>query len=191
MTSEPNLDFFEERRRGAVERLERYGYTAMVIGTGECSVPGCECRPEPYPYAYSLGFCDLDHPEVVAFGDLRSTVNTLMDPVFAAVRAGRPMAVGPEHRHQTPGGPVIALVPVPDLWVRRDPNRIGAWFDIFDPPFPSFVQICWADRHGHLPWETGCDPAVTAAQPILADDPIRYPRPPRNRARHQRSRHRR
>lgn len=188
MTVQPGPDYFDEERRDTIARIEKHGYTAMVIGTGECSVPGCDCKPEPYPYSYSLGFCEYDHPELVSFGLPLSAVNSVMDPVFAAVRAGRPLQVGREHRHQLDGGPVISLVSVPDLWVRRDPGRIGAWIDVFGPPLPSFVQICWADRHGHLPWEEGCDQPVAAAQPMLADDPIRYPRPPRNRDRHRRTR---
>lgn len=186
MSANPGPDFFERQYLETIDRIERFGYTAMVVGTGQCSVPGCDCRPEPYPYAYSLGFVEHDHPELVAFGVPLSAVNDLMDPVMAGVRAGRPLAIGREHRHQLPDGPLVTLLPVPDLWVRRDPGRIGAWIDVFGPPLPNFVQVCWSDVCGHLPWDDGCDPAVAAAQPILADDPIRYPRPPRNRTRHRR-----
>lgn len=187
MTTEPTPEYWEREHQQTLDRIERYGYTAMVIGTGECSVPGCDCRPEPYPYAYSLGFCGFDHPELVTLGLPLSAVNAVMDPIMAAARAGEPLAVGRDQRHELAGGgPVVSLVPVPDLWVRRDPGRIGAWIDVFGPPLPSFVQLCWADRDGHLPWDERCDPAVAAAQPLLDDDPIRYPKPPRNRARHLR-----
>lgn len=188
MTAERLPDIFDRLRQDAIERIERHGYTAVVVGTGECAVPGCTCRPEPHPYAYSLGFCTHDHPELVVFGLTLPAVNTVMDPVLAALRSGAPLAVGQQHRHQLLRGPVISLVPVPELWLRRDPGRIGAWLDLYGPPLPSFVQICWADRNGHLPWDVNCDPAVAAAQPVLTDDPIRYPRPPRTRQRHRRRR---
>ncbi len=186
MTRDQTPDVFEQVLLDTIGRIERFGYTAAVIGTGECSVPGCNCSAEPYPYSYSLGFCDFDHPEVVSFGLTLQNVNELMNPVFEAVRAGAPLEVGQEHRHHLPCGAVISLVPVPDLWVRRDPGRIGGWLQLFGPALPEFVQICWADRDGNLPWEPDCDPAVAAAQPLLADDPLRYPKPPRNQGRHRR-----
>jgi hypothetical protein len=188
MSVNPGPDFFEQQRRDTIDRIHRYGYTAMVVGTGQCSVPGCDCRPEPYPYAYSLGFSEHDQPEIVTFGLPLAHVNELMDPLFDAVEDGHPTAIGREHRHDLGGGLVVSLVAVPDLWVRRDPGRIGAWIDVFGPPLPSFVQACWGDRHGRLPWDDGCIPAVAAAQPILADDPIRYPTPTRSCSRHRRRR---
>ena len=181
------MDEWAARERAdLIERIDRHGYTAIVVGTGACSVPGCDCRPEPYPYAYSLGFCEDDHAELVVFGLPLDAVGVVMDPIHAAVRRGRPVAVGDEHRHDLGNGPIVSLVPVPELWARRDPGRIGGWVDLFGPPLPAMVQVCWADRHGCLPWESGCDPDVAARQPILADDPLRYPRPPRDRSRHRR-----
>lgn len=182
MPSEPNPDVFDQLRAETIERIDRYGYTATVVGTGECSVPGCTCKPEPHPYSYSLGLCQHDHPELVVFGLPLAAVNAVMDPVFRAVRNGRPLEFGREHRHQVrAGGPVLSLVPVPALWVRRDPGRVGNWIDVYGFNLPSFVQICWADRDGSMPWEPNCNPSVRELQPILADDPLRYPRPPRNR----------
>ncbi len=189
MTPEPQPDIFEQLRRDTIGRIDQHGYTAIVVGTGDCAVPGCTCGPSPCPYAYSLGFCEHGHPEIVTFGLTLSAVNAVMNPVFEAVRAGTPLAVGRQHRHEPYGRreKAISLVPVPDLWLRRDPGRIGAWIEIFGSPLPEMVQVCWSDRRGRLPWESGCDPTVIAAQPLLADDPLRYPTPPRNRARHRTS----
>lgn len=179
-------DVMERLRQETAERIDRFGYTAMVVGTGDCTVPGCTCTPSSHPYAYSLGFVEHDHPELVAFGVPLSHVNTLMDPLYEAVRSGSPPTVGREHRHRLTDGLVVSLIPVPDRWVHRDPGRIGAWVDLYGPPLPPFVQVCWADHRGRLPWEPRCREEVVARQPILADDPIRYPRPPRNTARHRR-----
>lgn len=188
MTVDPLSDHYEQCFRDMGERIDHHGYTAMVVGTGECSVPGCVCAPDPYPYAYSLGFCEREHPELVTFGLPLPAVNAVMDPVRDALRLGTPLAIGREHRHQLDHGPVISLVEVPDLWVRRDPGRIGMWIGMYGHPLPDFVQICWADRNERLPWDDDCDPGVAAAQPLLADDPLRYPKPPRNRDRHRRHR---
>lgn len=186
-------DPYDELRADTVARIERYGYTMTVVGTGECEVPGCTCGPEPYPYAYSLGFVKHSQPEVVMFGLPRSHVNTLARPVYEAVVAGRPFTVGRAHRHELASGAVISLVPVPDLWLRRDPGRVGGWLDVYAQDhhrLPAFTQICWADAAGSMPWESSCNSAVAAIQPVRADDPMRYPRPPRNTARHRRERRR-
>ena len=190
MTPQPNLDPFDEMRADLIRLIDRHGYTTIVVGSGECSVPGCNCEPEPHTYAYSLGVFDHDHPELVLFGMPLSHVNSLTDPVYAAAAAGTPLAVGREHRHTLDCGATISLVPVPELWLRRDPGRIGCWLDMYGAAngLPAFVQICWADGDGSMPWEASCQPAVAALQPVLADDPLRFPRPPRNRARHGRRR---
>jgi hypothetical protein len=183
-TPQPDDDLAE-----LVAKIDHHGYTMIVVGTGECSVPGCVCSPEPYPYAYSLGLVEHDHPELVVFGLPLTHVNTVAAPVFEAAAAERPLAVGREHRHHLAAGPIIALVPVPDLWVRRDPGRIGGWLDVFASTYrriPPFLQICWADAEGAMPWEPDCHPDVAALQPLLADDPLRYPRPPRNVRRQRR-----
>ncbi len=182
-------DPYDQLAADARRRIETYGYTMNVVGTGECAVPDCTCGPSRYPFAYSLGLVQYDHPEVVMFGVPRSHVNMLADPVYEAAAAGRPLAVGREHRHVLPAGPPISLVPVPDRWVRRDLDRIGGWLNVYAETcvrLPSFVQICWPDDDGLMPWEPGCDLQVVAVQPLLADDPLRYPTPPRNVGRHRR-----
>ncbi len=88
---------------------------------------------------------------------------------------GRPVPIGPEIRQWIGGGVIVSLVPVPDLWVEHDPGRVGAWFDLFDPAVPRFVQIFWADEAGRMPWEPTCNPAVAAMQPKLFEDPTSVP----------------
>jgi hypothetical protein len=193
MSASARPDPFDELRANTVARIEQYGYTMTVVGTGDCEVPGCTCGPAPYPYAYSLGLVEHDQPELVMFGVPLSHVNTLARPVYEAIVAGRPLAAGREHRHELTSGAIISLVPVPDLWLRRDPGRVGGWLDVYASThrrLPAFTQICWADAAGSMPWEPACDTAVAAIQPVLADDPLRYPRPPRNTARHRRQRQR-
>lgn len=189
MSAAPRPDPLDQLAADARRRIEQYGYTMNIVGTGECAVPGCTCRPSPHPYAYSLGLVQYHHPEVVMFGVPRSHVNALADPVFEAAAAGRPLAVGREHRHVLPGGLPISLVPVPDQWVRRDLDRIGGWLNVYAEEclwVPPFLQICWPDHDGHMPWEPACDPHVTDVQPLLADDPLRYPKPSRRAGRHPR-----
>ncbi len=193
MSATPSRDSYDHDCRDLLGKIDHYGYTVIVVGTGECSVPGCTCPPDPYPYAYSLGMFQYDdHPEVVVFGLPLSHVNAVVDPVYEAAAAGRPLAVGREHRHRLASGASFSLLPVPGLWVRRDPGRIGWWFNLFGghPVGPPFVQVCWADRHGRMPWDIECELGVAHAQPVLEHNSLRYPRPPRQAGRHNRGRHR-
>lgn len=157
--------------------IDRYGFTKLLIGSGECAVPGCDCGPDPYSYTYTLGMCDHDSPEFVTFGLPRSHVASVVDPVCSTVMKDCQAPIGREHRFALSGGPTISFVAVPELWFDHDPHRVGAWFDLYAPRTPEFVQICWADEQGHMPWEPGCSPAVAAVQPVLADDPITVPPP--------------
>jgi len=157
------------------EHIADFGFTTISVGGGECSVPGCESGPERYPYAYTLGMCDYASPEFVTLGLSNSHVASVVDPVCEAVMRARRMPVGAEHRIELPDGPVISLVAVPGAWVEHDPGRVAAWFTVYEPRSPSYVQIFWADEGGHMPWESECNPAVAALQPVLADDPISVP----------------
>ena len=190
MPAQPSTDFITHFRARTRERIDQHGYTAMVVGTGECAVPGCDCTPSSYPYAYSIGLCEHDHPELVVFGLDSWHVSAALASVAGAARAGAPLAVGREHRHVFADVHEYCLIPVPELWARRDPGRIGGWLDMYRSRLPPFLQICWTDHHGRMPWDESCDPEVRALQPILVDDPLRYPRPPRSAAR-SRSRPRR
>lgn len=171
------MDPVDRLRAEARARIRRYGFTKLIIGTGQCDVPGCDCEPDPYSYAYTLGMCDHASPEFVTFGLPMSHVASVVDPACVTVMDGRQLSIGRDHRVDLPGGPTISFVAVPDMWVDRDSDRVGAWFDLYAPRTPEFVQICWADEQGYMPWEVGCNPAVAAVQPVLADDPVTVPPP--------------
>jgi len=157
--------------------IDRFGFTKLMIGTGECSVPGCDCVAESYPYAYTLGMCEHDSPEFVTFGVPSTHVASIVDPICNAVIDGVALPLGRECRIDLGGdGPLVSLVPVPDRWFEHDPDRIGSWHCLFRTRTPSFVQICWGDEDDRMPWEPACNPAVVAVQPVLADDPISFPR---------------
>lgn len=180
-------DFFARFRADIAERIVRHGYTLIVVGAGECSVPGCTCPPSPHPYAYSLGLHRYDHPEIVMFGVPFSGADELARSVYDAIADGQPFPTGREFRTPLRDRLSISLDPVPARWVERDPDRVGQWFAHFGVRrMPEFVQVVWSDLLGRMPWDADADPAVRAMQPLLADDPIRIPAPRRRPARHRR-----
>ncbi|MEM1332458.1 MAG: DUF4262 domain-containing protein [Actinomycetota bacterium] len=159
------------------QRIQRYGFTKLIIGTGECSIPGCDCEPDLHPYAYTLGMHRHDSHEFVTFGLPLSKVSAVVDPVCKMTLDGLPLAVGRDHRFHLSDDLVVSLVDVPDLWVEHDPGRVGAWFDLYEPQFPTFVQIFWGDEQGRMPWEPACNPAVATMQPMLFEDAMSVPPP--------------
>lgn len=174
-------------RADVAARIMRYGYTTIVVGTGECSVPGCTCPPSRYPYAYSLGLHRHDHPEIVMFGVPLAGASELAGSVFDAIQDGHPFPIGREFRTPLRDRLSISLDPVPARWVERDPGRVGQWFAHFgERRMPEFVQVVWSDLRGRMPWDVDADPLVRSMQPLLADDPIRVPEPPRHTTRHRR-----
>ena len=58
----PPTDPIDRLRAEARARIDRFGFTKLIVGTGECTVPGCDCEPEPHSYTYTLGMCDQAHP---------------------------------------------------------------------------------------------------------------------------------
>jgi len=173
--STPPTDPFERLRAETRKRIDRFGFTKLMIGSGACTIPGCDCEPEPHSYTYTLGMCDHDSPEFVTFGFPMSQVSSVVDTVCQNVMRGREAPIGRDHRIGLGSGPTVAFVAVPDRWLEVDPNRVGSWFDLYAPRIPTFVQICWSDDAGNMPWEPACNPAVTALQPLLADDPVGVP----------------
>ncbi len=171
----PPTDPIDRLRAETRARIDRFGFTKLIIGSGECAVPGCDCEREPHPYTYTLGMCDHDSPEFVTFGLTMSESNVIVDTVCENVMRGRTVPIGRDHHIHIGDGPAVSFLEVPDEWVAHDLDRVGSWFALYAPRFPSFVQICWADENGYMPWEPGCNPAVAALQPILADDPISVP----------------
>jgi hypothetical protein len=173
----PPTDPIDRLRAETRARIDRFGFTKLIVGTGECTVPGCDCEPEPHSYTYTLGMCDHGSREFVTFGLSMLQANSVVDTVCENVIRGRGVPIGRDHRVRLAGGPTVSFVAVPDRWVEVDADRVGSWFDLYAPRFPTFVQVCWSDEAGHMPWEPGCNPAVAAVQPVLADDPVSIPRP--------------
>ncbi len=196
MTSATPFNDIDWLRLDIERRIKQSGFTMVGIGYGACAVPGCRCdeRPSRQPYAYSLGLWQHGHPEIVIFGVPMAHVNEVSSVVYERLLAGDPLAVGRQHRHRIPGGPLIALEHVPPEWVRRDPDRIAGWLNQFGHRVdrrPTLVQVLWGDCDDLMPWEDGFDPEIAVVQPLLIDDPINVPprpRPSPRRAPHRRRR---
>jgi hypothetical protein len=154
------------------------GLAVMSVGSGECSVPGCQCEPESAPWSYTIGLVERRHPEVVTLGLPPKAAVAILNRVHARDVAGTRIEPGAIERFN---GVLIKLVPVPAEWVTSEDDPMGQWFHHYrigrasiEPP--PVLQLLWADRHGVLPGEAGCAWEVEDLQPRLHEQRWRVPR---------------
>ncbi len=78
----------DEQALWVAEMIRNHGHAVMCVGTGECSVPGCRCGPEPASWSYTIGLVEDDLPELIAFGLCQDSALTMLN--WAADRARCP-----------------------------------------------------------------------------------------------------
>ncbi len=164
-------DFRSEQLMFIARAITTRGLAVMCVGSGECSVPGCRCEPEPVPWSYTIGLVERRHPEVVTFGLPPDAAVAVLNWVHDRDAAGARIEPGTIERFN---GVPIKLVPVPAEWVISHDDPMGQWFHHYgigraavEPP--PVLQLLWADRFGVLPGEAGCVRAVEEMQPRLLD----------------------
>lgn len=151
--------------------IHRFGIAVLSVGSGECSVPGCVCEPEPMPWSYTVGFAERDHPEVVTFGLTPSDANDVLNLVRHCEVEGHAARVGDPAIF---GGRRVRFDDVPDEWVlHEEVDPMGRWFAHYGPGrselvWPGVLQLVWADDRGRFPDEPRCSADVVAAQPFGA-----------------------
>ena len=149
------------------------GLAVISVGSGGCFVPGCRCEPEPVPWTYTIGLVERQHPEVVTLGLPPTAGVAVLNWVHDRDAAGARTMPGTIERYR---GVRIRLVPVPPEWVISEHEPMAQWFAHYGvgraslPP-PDVLQLLWADRRGHLPGETGCEPSIAEIQPRLHEHP--------------------
>jgi hypothetical protein len=154
--------------------IHTYGHLVTTVGTGRCWVPGCTCPPSRRPWAYTIGLCQADQPELLAFGLGEQKAYSLLNWVAGEHSAGRRLPVGREHQLVFQGTPV-RLVPVPESCVDPTQDVMAGWHGYYSHfgsyTMPAVLQVVHADRAGRFPWQTDYDRNLRYGQPVLEDDP--------------------
>ena len=168
--------------------IARHGLFVVSVGSGSCDVPGCNCTPEPQPWCYTVGLCELQHPELVVVGLPPETAHHVMTWAYERAQVGKPLEPRIEYKLDHVG---VKLVELPPEWLAADPSRMALWLQHYGPGrntlvFPRVAQLLWADADGHFPDDPACDSAVRELQPVLATDPVAFP-PRQSRSDRQRS----
>lgn len=152
------------------EMIHQFGHAIMCVGTGECSVPGCRCGPEPVPWSYTIGLTDDRLPELVVFGLDRECAGNMLNWAAALARDERGIESG--EIVELDDELSIRFDAVPSGWV-LDPavDPMGRWWAHYAPGHPEItaprvLQCVWPDAAGRWPDDPACDAQVVAAQPV-------------------------
>jgi hypothetical protein len=167
--------------RPAIARLDgplsTDGYSVVHVGFGYCKVPGCTCTPEPVPWSYTYGLAARGQPELVMMG-LEPWVNHEVIGAIVERRSdGEELPVGADVFVELDTSRPFRIAEVPDAWVLHDPARMTKWFEWNRRRFgtlPTVQQVLWPDSCWRFPGHPDHDPR--GVQPVLADDPISFPR---------------
>ncbi|MDS4015890.1 MAG: DUF4262 domain-containing protein [Candidatus Accumulibacter sp.] len=115
-------------------------------------------------WSFSIGlFHTFGHPEFVVFGLPSERAQPIINGLGARIRSGSLFTHDSEDTDVLTGYPV-RFVAVPESC---SGNYFGyaIWF-YRHQPFPV-LQVVWPDRSGRFPWQSGYDPSLQGAQPVL------------------------
>jgi hypothetical protein len=137
-------------------------FIQAVMGTGR--KPG---------WAYTIGFLELGHPEVIVFGLDAQSASGALHLLHREIVAGRRRPLGVEHAQRLGDGPdATCLLPVPASAWHDDACHFAtaaAYYEAlgWEPQRLEAVQLVWATPDGHFPWNRGCAPRFRRLQPVL------------------------
>jgi hypothetical protein len=143
--------------------IDEHGFTVQAV-SGNGGAPS---------WAYTIGFLELGHPEVIVFGLDPECAAAALRRLYDEILDGRHRPVGLEHPQTLAAADdEIRLLPVPQSAWDDDANHFAvaaayyaalAW----EPEARRAVQLVWAAPGGHFPWEPECPERFRVLQPIL------------------------
>ena len=156
-------DVFPDRsmdhRDKIVWMIETNGWALEAVNAQPKAVP-----PRP-PYAYSIGLeSTFEFAEVAVFGLTPVASNGLIGLVVDLLRDGIKPPVGAVFTGLLDGEQRCAFLPID---VREHVDLFASAADWHRRTSFSVVQLIWPDRNGFLPFETGFDPRLRLAQPVM------------------------
>lgn len=125
-------------------------------------------KDSDHGYLHTVGLWQtFQHPEIILFSGKKDPTNVASSilSMVERVRNGERLEAGQRYDsifNQFPG----ALRKVHSRWVRELLGTAVAFYG--RPEFPV-LQLFWPDKDSRFPWENNFDPALFAAQPMLAE----------------------
>ena len=149
--------------------MEHLDKVLWMIETNGWALEPVAARPELDPpraaYAYSIGLeATFGFPEVVVFGQTpvhsRGIIGLVVDLLAGDVLP----PIGPLFLGLFDGEQRAALLPVEvDVHAHLFSSAEAFYGAV---PF-RMVQLTWPDKNGWMPWESGFEPRLTLAQPVV------------------------
>lgn len=120
------------------------------------------------PFCYSAGLWRTwNHPELIVFGLNGDDSTAVLTALAAEIRDGRTFEDG--QIDDETFNRRIAFVAVTDNGYEKAEIPITVMY--YEGWAFRMLQVVTPDDEGLFPWEPGCDPAVTAGQPLLGARP--------------------
>ncbi len=144
-------------------QVRDHGFSIQAVGGGD----------DGASWAYTIGFLELGHPEVIVFGLDVQSAGEALHVLHREIVDGARRPIGIEHVQSLgDGDDGVRLLPVPDSAWWDDANRLAvaaAYYSAlgWEREQLRAVQLVWAAPGGHFPWEPECSPRFRHVQPIL------------------------
>jgi hypothetical protein len=110
------------------------------------------------PFAYTIGLCDWDAPELLLTGVSPQRAVRVLNVVARMLVSGE--VLRPGQQLALPRGPLIEIVEV------DHPDAHMGWAVAFGGPEITALQLVWADGSGRWPWSAKFADG-RATQPVL------------------------
>lgn len=169
------IDAHQEWEPGMVERLE--GLTRAVWQARQMLTIEQRIAEHGYTYTYVMGepaFCyttglwqAFRHPELFLYGLSQVDALGILGGLITEIR---------ERSRRFTGGEVdseLFNLPVGFVEIPKDelPGRLNIAAAFYGDLQFEAVQVLLSDAQGVMPWQTSCDPAFAAMQPLLGVAP--------------------
>ncbi len=149
--------------------MEHRDKIAWMIETQGWAIEPVPADPDAAPprasYAYTIGVQgSFGFPEIVVFGMTPVAARGLLGEVVGLLRDAVVPPVGDLFVGLFDNDLRSALLAVPIAEHGHLFGSAAAWYG--GEPF-EVVQLVWPDRNGWMPWESGFEPRMRYAQPLL------------------------
>lgn len=143
---------FEENVK---QKIEEFGWTGVGVFPTE--------EDDICPFTYTVGFTELDQPEVIIYGIPNDQAHMLLWRVYDLLEKGFIFEEGELYEDIFDKEYKATFRAVPGDGIPANVARV-----IYGDKV-KLLQLVWPDDAGYYPWEGGWD--CKFEQPVLADEP--------------------
>ncbi len=137
--------------------IKRVGWSAVGVFAAEGDEPS-------WPFCYTIGFREHDHPEMIVVGLDTDLSHPILHGLYERVAAGERFETGQRDAKVLEGYDVeFREMPVDG----RPLNMARAYYGVDELPA---LQVLWPDQNGFFPGQEECDPLCAERQELIEED---------------------